>query len=137
MVDRNKTHLAATPAACRATIIATAIGIAVGAYAPSALAQTVAGAESMSSLKALSIEDLMNIEVTSVSKAAEPLNDAATSIYVITREDILNSGAQSIPDMLRLAPNLQVAQITSTSYAITARGFNRSEERRVGKECLE
>ncbi len=98
----------------------------MGAYAPSALAQTLADAGSVSSLKALSIEDLMKIEVTSVSKAAEPLNDAAASIYVITREEILRSGAQSIPDMLRLAPNLQVAQITSTSYAITARGFNGS-----------
>ena len=80
MVDRSKTHPTATPAACRAAIIATAIGIAVGAYAPSALAQTLANAESISSLKALSIEDLMKIEVTSVSKAAEPLNDAAASI---------------------------------------------------------
>jgi iron complex outermembrane recepter protein len=124
VVDRSDTHSAATPTVCRAAIIATAIGIAVGAYAPSALAQTLTDADSMSSLKALSIQDLMKIEVTSVSKAAEPLNDAAASIYVITREDILHSGAQSIPDMLRLAPNLQVAQITSTSYAITARGFN-------------
>jgi iron complex outermembrane receptor protein len=102
----------------------------VGAHAPSALAQTLAptlaDAGSVSSLKALSIEDLMKIEVTSVSKAAEPLSDAAASVYVITREEILRSGAQSIPDMLRLAPNLQVAQITSTSYAITARGFNGS-----------
>jgi iron complex outermembrane receptor protein len=76
------------------------------------------------SLKELSIEDLMKIEVTSVSKAAEPLSDAAAAVYVITRDDILRSGARSIPDMLRLAPNLQVAQITSSSYAITARGFN-------------
>ena len=72
MVDRGKTHRAATPAACRAAIIATAVGIALGAYAPSALAQRLADAESMSSLKALSIDDLMKIDVTSVSKAAEP-----------------------------------------------------------------
>lgn len=68
----------------------------------------------------------MKTEVTSVSKAAEPLSDAPAAVYVITREDILRSGAQSIPDMLRLAPNLQVAQITSTGYAISARGFNGS-----------
>ena len=66
----------------------------------------------------------MKTEVTSVSKAAEPLSDAPAAVYVITREDILRSGAQSLPDMLRLAPNLQVAQITSTGYAISARGFN-------------
>jgi iron complex outermembrane receptor protein len=79
---------------------------------------------STSSLKSLSIEDLMNIEITSVSKRGEPLNDAAAAIYVITREEILNSGARSLPDILRLAPNLQVAQITSSSFAVTARGFN-------------
>jgi iron complex outermembrane receptor protein len=79
---------------------------------------------STSSLKSLSIEDLMNIEITSVSKRGEFLSDAAAAVYVITREQILNSGARSMPDILRLAPNLQVAQITSSSFAITARGFN-------------
>lgn len=81
-------------------------------------------AVSTSSLKTLSIEDLVNLEVTSVSKRGEPLSDAAAAVYVITREEILNSGARSLPDILRLAPNLQVAQITSNSFAITARGFN-------------
>jgi iron complex outermembrane receptor protein len=79
---------------------------------------------STSSLKTLSIEDLMNLEVTSVSKRSEPVSEAAAAVYVITREEILNSGARSLPDILRLAPNLQVAQITSSSFAITARGFN-------------
>jgi iron complex outermembrane recepter protein len=79
---------------------------------------------STSSLKTLSIEDLMNLEVTSVSKRGEPVSDAAAAIYVITREEILNSGARSLPDILRLAPNLQVAQITSSTFAVTARGFN-------------
>ena len=74
----------------------------------------------------LSIEDLSNITISSVSKKAEPLSEAAASIYVISREAILRSGATSIPEMLRLAPNLQVAQITAKSYAITARGFNGS-----------
>ena len=82
------------------------------------------GASSTSSLKTLSIEDLMNIQITSVSKRGEPLSDAAAAVYVITREDILNSGARSLIDILRLAPNLQVAQITSSSFAVTARGFN-------------
>jgi iron complex outermembrane receptor protein len=85
---------------------------------------TEGDAVSMNSLKTLSIEDLMNLEITSVSKTGEPLSDAAAAIYVITREEILNSGARSLPDILRLAPNLQVAQITSSSFAITARGFN-------------
>jgi iron complex outermembrane recepter protein len=81
-------------------------------------------AASVRSLKTLSIEQLMNVEITSVSKTGEPLSDAAAAIYVITRDDILNSGARSLPDMLRLAPNLQVAQITGSTFAITARGFN-------------
>jgi len=74
----------------------------------------------------LSIEDLSNITISSVSKKAEALSDAAASIYVISREAILRAGATSVPEMLRLAPNLQVAQITAQSYAITARGFNGS-----------
>lgn len=65
----------------------------------------------------------MNLEVTSASKAAEPLSDAAAAIFVITREDILRSGATSIPEMLRLAPNLQVMRVSASNYIITARGF--------------
>lgn len=105
------------------------LSAAAGLFPLCAAAQTQEAApaqvaDSISSLKGLSIEDLMKTEVTSVSKAAEPLSDAPAAIYVITREDILRSGAQSLPDMLRLAPNLQVAQITSDGYAISARGFN-------------
>jgi len=131
VVDRKNARPAAAPAAGRAAIIAAVLGAAAGAHAPFAAAQAQADgptqvAGSISSLKALSIEDLMKTEVTSVSKAAEPLSDAPAAIYVITHEDILRSGAQSLPDMLRLAPNLQVAQITTSSYAISARGFNGS-----------
>ncbi len=75
-------------------------------------------------LAELSLEELMNIEVTSVSKKTERLSDAASSVYVITREDIRRSGYTSIPEILRLAPNLQVARVDSSQYAITARGFN-------------
>ena len=94
------------------------------AHGSFAAAGSQGDALSTSSLKTLSIEDLMNLEVTSVSKRGEPLSDAAAAVYVITREEIFNSGARSLPDILRLAPNLQVAQITSSSFAITARGFN-------------
>jgi iron complex outermembrane recepter protein len=101
------------------------LSIRAGASAPDAAVQDDA-AGSASSLKRLSIEELLNTEVTSVSKTGEPLSEAAAAIYVITRDDIRHSGATSIADMLRLAPNLQVAQITSSSFAITARGFNSS-----------
>jgi iron complex outermembrane receptor protein len=77
-----------------------------------------------SELTELSLEELMNVEVTSVSKKTERLVDAAAAIFVITREDIRRSGYTSIPEILRLAPNLQVARVDSSQYAITARGFN-------------
>jgi len=81
-------------------------------------------AQSLEDLQRMSIEDLANIEISSVSKGAEPLSDASAAIYVITHEDIVRSGARSVPEILRLAPNLQVAAITASSYAISARGFN-------------
>ena len=75
-------------------------------------------------LRDFSLEDLANLTVTSVSKRGEPLGEAASSIYVITHEDIARSGAISVPEMLRLAPNLQVTQTSASGYVITARGFN-------------
>src|SRR5260221_13176116 len=74
----------------------------------------------------LSLEELGNIQITSVSKRAERLSDAAASVFVITAEDIRRSGVTSLPEALRLAPNLQVAQVSASGYAISARGFNGS-----------
>lgn len=79
---------------------------------------------SVSDLSLLSIEDLANVPVTSVSKSSQPLNDAAAAICVISGEDIRRSGATTLPEMLRLAPNLEVAQVSGSGYAISARGFN-------------
>lgn len=79
----------------------------------------------------LGLEDLMNIEVTSVSKRPERLSDAAAAIFVITAEEIRRSGATSIPDALRLAPNLHVAQVNGPGYAISARGFNNSSANKL------
>ena len=78
-------------------------------------------------LSALSIEELAQIPVRSASKREEPLSGAATALYVITENDILASAATSLPEVLRLAPNLQVQQIDASQYAITARGFNGPE----------
>ncbi|MCY7317974.1 MAG: TonB-dependent receptor [Ramlibacter sp.] len=77
-----------------------------------------------SSLADLSLEQLSNVEVTSVSGRAESLQGAPASIFVITAEDIRRSAAITLPQALRLAPNLQVAQFTSGNYAVSARGFN-------------
>lgn len=75
-------------------------------------------------LKQMSMEELMNIEVTLVSKRPERLAEAASAIQVITREDILRSGATNLPEALRLATNLMVAQYNAHDWAVTARGFN-------------
>jgi iron complex outermembrane recepter protein len=79
---------------------------------------------SIAELKKLDMGALMDIEVTSVSKKAEKLSDAASAIQVITHDDIRRSGAANLPEALRLATNLQVAQVNSSQWAISARGFN-------------
>src|SRR5438128_1262064 len=75
-------------------------------------------------LKKLSLEELMNQEVRIVSRRQEKLSGSPSAVQVITGEDIRRSGATSIPEALRLAPNLQVAQIDSRQWAISSRGFN-------------
>ena len=72
----------------------------------------------------LSIEDLMKVEVTTVSKRAQPLSQAPAAVTVITSEDIRRSGMTNVPDLLRMVPGLHVANIDSNTWAITARGFN-------------
>jgi len=79
---------------------------------------------SPSALKKLSVEELMDIEVTSVSRRPEKISETASAIQVVTQEDIRRSGATSLPEALRLASNLQVAQVDSRQWAISARGFN-------------
>lgn len=72
---------------------------------------------------ALSLEELMNIEITSVAKKSQRLSDAAAAISVITAEDIRRSGATSLPDALRLAPGVHVAQIDASRSVVGMRGF--------------
>src|SRR5258706_1121003 len=79
----------------------------------------------------LSLEELSNLEITSVSKRVERLSDAPTSVFVITSADIRRSGATSLPEALRLAPNLQVARVATTGYAVSARGFNSSSANKL------
>lgn len=76
------------------------------------------------SLKSLSIEELLNVEVRSVSRRPEKLGQTASAVQVITRDMIRRSGATSLPEALRLATNLQVAQVNSSQWSISARGFN-------------
>jgi len=92
--------------------------------ASNASAQTNATEATPEQLKKLSIEDLMNLDVTSVSKQPERFGDAPAAIEVVTGEDIARAGASSIPEALRLAGNLDVAQENAHDWSISARGFN-------------
>jgi iron complex outermembrane receptor protein len=82
------------------------------------------GVLSPKAIKKLSVEELMNIEVTLVTRTPEKLTEAASAIQVITNEDIRRSGATNVPEALRLLPNLQVSQLSSSAWIISARGFN-------------
>ncbi|WP_162136384.1 TonB-dependent receptor plug domain-containing protein, partial [Caulobacter sp. AP07] len=95
--------------------------------AGTAMVATAVHAETQINFANLSIEELGEIQVTSVSKRAEPVREAPSAIYVITHDDIVRSGARTVPEMLRLAPNLQVQQFSASRYIITARGFNGNE----------
>ena len=72
----------------------------------------------------LSIEELMNVKVTTASRHPQKLNQVAAAVFVITQEDIRRSGATSIPDALRMAPGVQVDRIGTDKWAISIRGFN-------------
>jgi iron complex outermembrane receptor protein len=78
-------------------------------------------------LSGLSLEQLGDVQVTSVSKFAQSIGDAPSAVFVISHGDIESSGARSLPEILRLAPNLSVAQVSASRYVITARGFNGSQ----------
>jgi iron complex outermembrane receptor protein len=108
---------------------------AIGSAAMSQVANTqpvmdnyAGGGDPLTRLMRMSLEELSNVEVTSVSKTAQALSSAPASIYVITREEILHAGVQTVPEALRLAPNLQVTQFNSTDYEISARGFGSNRE---------
>lgn len=75
-------------------------------------------------LSNLSIEQLANIQVRSASKRPQPLSDAPAAIYVIDHDQIVRSGAVTIPEILRLAPNLQVYQTSPSNWVVTARGLD-------------
>jgi iron complex outermembrane receptor protein len=79
---------------------------------------------SPAALKKLSLEELLQQDVSIVTRTPEKLSESASAVQVITGEDIRRSGATSIPEALRLAPNLQVAQVDSHQWAIDSRGFN-------------
>ena len=99
----------------------------VSACVKSAAAMEASAATQLPDLMRLSIEELSNMEISSVSRRQEPISRAPAAVYVITPDDIRHSGARTIPEALRLAPNLLVGRTDALSYAISARGFNTPE----------
>jgi len=102
------------------TVLWAATAIAIAVRCDWVAAQPTSPVEELSGM---SLEELANVQVTSVSKSVEPLRTAPAAIYVITHDDIVRSGASSIPEVLRLAPNLQVTRLSASDYVISARGF--------------
>jgi iron complex outermembrane receptor protein len=93
------------------------------AVAASLAAATARGQDARGDLNDASLEELMNTEVTSVSRKREPRSEAADAIYVITRDEIERSGVRSLADALRLAPGVQVARVDASGWAVGVRGF--------------
>ena len=82
-------------------------------------------------LTQVSLEDLMNLQVTSVSKKEQSLRTAGAAVFVITQEDIRSSGATNIPDLLRMVPGVNVAHVSTNTWAVSIRGFNDSFANKV------
>ncbi|MBI4515286.1 MAG: TonB-dependent receptor [Deltaproteobacteria bacterium] len=101
---------------CAAVVAVVLLGWALNAPAQDA--------SRSSDLAELSLEELMNVEVTSVSKKEEPLFGAPAAIYVITQEELRRSGATSVAEALRMVPGVLVARMDSNKWAVAVRGFN-------------
>lgn len=108
-------HSSKPIAACLAVILMASVSVMSQSSGPSGLPRD---------LTTVSLEDLLNVQVTSVSKKEQSLSKTAAAVYVITQEDIRRSGATNIPDLLRMAPGVDVARVNSNSWAISIRGFN-------------
>lgn len=92
-------------------------------WACGAFAESTAAAEP-ADMADLSLEQLGQIQISSVSRRNERLQDVAASVFVISGEQIRRSGARTLPEALRLAPNLHVAQSAGAGYVVAARGLN-------------
>jgi iron complex outermembrane recepter protein len=98
--------------------------VALGTLVVLLSSPSVRAQDSKDDLAALNIENLMKIQVSSVSRRAQPLSETAAAVFVISQEDIRHSGATNIPDLLRMIPGVYVARINASTWAICVRGFN-------------
>ena len=107
-----------------AAIALACLGLSLSGPAPRARAQNAGqGTPQDQPLTRLSLEQLGEIEVTTVSKEPEELWRTPAAIYVLTQDDIRRSGATSIPELLRMVPGVEVARIDSDHWAVGVRGF--------------
>ena len=92
---------------------------------------TVLRAEEFKDFSELNLEEMLNTEVYSASKRMQKLYEAPNAIYVITAEDIKNSGAVYLPDLMRMVPGVDVVNAYGNTYGVSARGFNERNARRM------
>jgi iron complex outermembrane receptor protein len=99
--------------------------LAAGAFAAtsSVLHAQQLAANQVNQLKRLSIEQLTNVEVTSVTRGPQPLSRSAAAVAVVTSGQIASSGAMSVPEAIRFVPGIHVAQVTASEWAVSSRGF--------------
>ena len=106
--------------ALRATLVACALG----ATSSVVHAQQLASAAQVGELKQLSIEQLSNVAVTSVTRTPQPLARSAAAAAVVTSGEISSSGATNVPEAIRYVPGIDVAQLTASQWAVSSRGFD-------------
>lgn len=75
-------------------------------------------------LMGLSLEELLQVTVTTVARKPQSLSSTPAAIFVVSQDDIRRSGSRTIPDVLRMVPGLQVQQVDASSWAVTSRGSN-------------
>ena len=121
--DTSTRHPAALYTSLKFRFVAPVVAALLWACPPNAFSQTALPAGGAAALRDLSLEELGNIEITSVSKTPEELRKTPAAIYVISQEDIRRSGATTLPDVLRLAPGVEVAQLDSDHWSVGIRGF--------------
>ena len=132
--NRTRSRAGTCEKACRFRLAALHLGVAgvLSTVAPlGALAQSSGNQIGTVDLTQATLEELMNIQVTSVSKKEQTLDKTGAAVFVITQEDIHDSGATNIPDVLRMAPGVDVAQIDANHWAISIRGFNATYANKV------
>jgi iron complex outermembrane receptor protein len=121
---RNETYH--RPAAALRAAARLAAALLAGALTPAAYS-----ANTVESLKQLSIESLMNVEVYSASRRLETTQSTASASYVLTSEDLARAAITSVPDALRLVPGVQVGRVDANKWAVGMRGFNSRESNKL------